>query len=679
MNDIDRNPWRRLVTSVCVSSLAATFLNVGASTLDHPRALAEPSALFLPAAAGAALFLVAQLPLLLVARIVDRRWQWHAPAWGAAVGTLVCVAGVLAPIVTALARDADGERGLALWGMLAATAAASGLASFVLSTRAHSIGAGAAAAAMPLVALEACFGLWYTEFRMPGSGSLERAGALLGVFAACVATLLLLRKLLRPGSSAIAGLVFVVLAGGAILSLKGPADVVAMKTPGSGAPKAVCLITVDTLRPDMLGGGENAAVTPAIWALMEDSVVFENARSAAPWTKPAMASILSGLSPAVHGVTHRRTRMADEVEMLAERMKALGYNTMGLGLNAHLEPLYNFRQGFDRYAFPARDDWGWSAGAQVLAWLDPDTYPALFPTTRAIADVATEWIREAADEPFFLWMHVLDPHWPYEPPEEWMQGEPHPRFGRSWGDPETVTNVQAGNTKLGPEDREFVRELYRGEIRYADAEVGRVIDTLKELGLYEESLVVFASDHGEEFWEHGTFEHGHTLYDEVLRVPLAFKLPGAEHAGAVETPVSTVSVLPTMVELLGGEYEPSELSGRSLQGLWRGDGAEERPTFSTGTYYFDEKQSVVHEGWKLIRKLELDQYELYDLTADPEELDSRYYLKEAAGRRNELKALLVDWEERSRALRERLGLTDAAVEVDDDAAARLERLGYAGE
>jgi len=624
-------------------------------------------------------FMALQATLLIAARICDRRWEWHASSYSAATGSLACVAGMLAPVVTSLAQEASGDRAVALWGMLGATSVASGVVAFMITGLGRFRGPGSIATVMPLVSLEVCFGLWFFEYHMEAESPLLRIGALAGLLALCLVTLLVVRRYAPGGASFIAGGLFAIVSGGAVLSLEGPADVVTAGKPGPGsAPKTVVLITVDTLRPDMVGGAAGAAETPAISSLMNDSVVFENARSSAPWTKPAMASILTGLNPAVHGVTNRRTRLSDQVDTLAEYMKSLEYHTMGLGLNAHLEPLYNFRQGFDRYRFPAREDWGWSVGSQILAWMDPNQYPSLFPTTEAIADVAIEWMRADADKPFFLWMHVLDPHWPYEPPEEWVDEEPHPRFGLSWGDHETVTNVQAGNTKLGVQDREFVRQMYRGEIRYADANVGRVIDELKAMGRYEEALIVFASDHGEEFWEHGTFEHGHTLYDEVLRVPLSFKLPYGDKVREMATAVSTESIVPTVLDVVGAQYDPEDFSGRSLRPLWRGEEGSD-PVFATGTYYFDEKMAVVHEGWKLILKLGLDQYELYYLVDDPEELDSRYYRESDRKVRDRLKRILEDWEERMLHLRTRLRIPEETVTISAEVDAALKGIGYLGE
>jgi len=389
-----------------------------------------------------------------------------------------------------------------------------------------------------------------------------------------------------------------------------------------------------------------------------------------------MATLLTGLSPLVHGTTSRRARLPDEIDTLAERLRRAGYATAGLGLNAHLEELFHFRQGFDDYLFPARADYGKSLGSKLLGLVWPNRFPALFPSSEAIADVAVDWIEENRHRPFFLWMHVLDPHWPYEPPEEWAPGFDHPRFGRRWGDPETVTNVQAGNLKLGADDREAVRELYRGEIRYADHEVGRVLTTLQELGLYDDALIVFASDHGEEFWEHGRYEHGHALYDEVLRVPLAFKLPRAKQRTHLDVPVSTESVTPTILDVLGLAHDPTEFSGTSLRPFWESPRkARTVPLFSGATYYHGEKRAVVFDDKKLVLDLDTGRVELYDLEADPQELHSLT----SSERKTVEKGLelLREWLERAAALRERLGIgPDPNADLDEAAQRHLQALGY---
>jgi len=344
-------------------------------------------------------------------------------------------------------------------------------------------------------------------------------------------------------------------------------------------------------------------------------------------------------------------------------------------LNAHLERTFHFDQGFDDYAFPARPDYGIALGARLLEHLAPADFPELFPSTAAIAGAAVDWIDAHASEPFFLWVHVLDPHWPYEPPEEWLE---HPeREPRRWGEPTMVTNVQAGNVKPGQAERERVVELYAGEIRYVDAELSRVLAALKRHGLYDRALIVFASDHGEELWEHGHYEHGHTLYDEVLRVPLAFKLPGAGIGQRVDAPVSTAALTPTVLDVLGVPYVAEDLSAHSLAPWWRTPAdATTEPLFATGTYYFGEKRGVVFDGKKLVLELDTGRCELYDLTHDPREMSSLASSSPEA--LHEGMQLLREWQEACAALRERLGLSAVEAEMGDEAVRAMRALGYTG-
>jgi arylsulfatase A-like enzyme len=365
------------------------------------------------------------------------------------------------------------------------------------------------------------------------------------------------------------------------------------------------------------------------------------------------------------------------VKTIAEHLTDAGYATVGVGQNVHLERLYNFGQGFDEYAFPARGDWGISFGARVLECFDPHRFPGLFPSTRAIADVAVEKIRSHAKAPFFLWVHVLDPHWPYEPPPELVTAQRSSSgMGYRFGDHETVTNVQAGNLKLGLDDQRWVKELYKGEIRLMDQQVGRILDELRQLGLYDESLIVFASDHGEEFFEHGTFEHGHTLFDEVLRVPLAFKLPRASRKLRVAVDVSTESLAPTLLDLAGLELAPEAFDGPSLEPLVEGTGMTVPPSISTGTYYHGEKAAVVVDGYKYVVEYDTGRELLFHLAEDPRELVSLAAVEPeivAAAR-----TLLAHRVQQSLERRASMGLVVEEAELDAGVLASLRKLGYGG-
>jgi arylsulfatase len=653
------------------SALSAACLNLAASALDHPRALASCEALGLPLAAGLVLAFAVALPVFALLGALGRGRGIATGPLDAATYALLVLAAALAPLVEAGMRGTTPERAGVVVVCAAGFVVSTVLAVHALARRIPE-GGERALVLVPLVAAAVLAGLWSLEYHA------ERLATRGLVLALCAAGVLASARAARTLAArpVLASLSVLVLIHAGFAALHDPRRASPSPAP-HGDRTPVLLITVDTLRADRVLGEPPARVpTPAIDRLLADSVVFTQARAAAPWTKPSLATILTGLSPLVHGTTSRRARLPAEVETLAERLRAAGYRTGGLGLNAHLERAFGFDQGFDDYAFPARPDYGISLGARLLERLAPSRYPELFPSTTAIAGAAADWIDAHAGEPFFLWLHVLDPHWPYEPPARWL--EHAEREPRRWGEPEMVTNVQAGNLKPGQAERVRVGELYAGEIRYVDAELARVLGTLRERGLYDHALIAFASDHGEEFWEHGRYEHGHTLYDEVLRVPLAFKLPGATAGARVDAPVSTAALAPTVLDVLGVPFEEELMSTRSLAAWWRGSGeAVAEPLFASSTYYFGEKRGVVFGGRKLVLELDTGRSELYDLARDPRELASLAAAAPDVVR--EGLRLLAEWQEGCAALRAKLGL---AVETDaepgDEALRAMRKLGYAG-
>lgn len=382
-------------------------------------------------------------------------------------------------------------------------------------------------------------------------------------------------------------------------------------------PERVFLVTVDTLRADALGalGGDAATETPRLDELATESIVFTQARSAAPWTKPAFASIFTGTSPLVHQAISRRSVLPTELTTLAELMRDEGYLTAAVQSNPNLAPEFNFAQGFSVYHSFPKPTLGRSFGARLLRRAG---YRSLVSTDQ-LTDLAIDWIDSRTGLPFFLWLHYQDPHFPYTPPLRFLKGRtPVASIGLGFKDFE---GVRGGGRILSRDEREWIRELYEAEVRYVDENVGRLLDHLRRRGIYDDSLIVFTSDHGEEFWEHGGFEHGHSFYDEVLRVPLMIKLPAGVGARRVATPVSTTSIYSTLIAQLGlpsdGRLPPTE----PLSRFWADDGSEAaaRPSFSTGALYFEEGVALVFENLKYLRRLGLDREQLFLLDEDAAE------------------------------------------------------------
>ena len=223
-----------------------------------------------------------------------------------------------------------------------------------------------------------------------------------------------------------------------------------------------------------------------------------------------------------------------------------------------------------------------------------------------------------------------------------------------------------------------MRDLYRAEVRYVDDRIGRFIDRLKKLGLFEESLIVLTSDHGEEFWEHGGVRHGHSFYNEVLGVPLLVKLPRslATAPRRVDGNVSTVSVTPTVLELCGLSFNAAQFSAPSLVPLFYDDVAQDQPpVFSTHPSHLEDREAIAQGRWKYIRFEHVDREELYDLEADPSE--QMNIAAREPERTETLEALISEHRLESEQLKRRYGIgRRASAEERRQLREQLRSLGY---
>lgn len=383
--------------------------------------------------------------------------------------------------------------------------------------------------------------------------------------------------------------------------------------------KHVILIIIDTLRADALSCYDSEApATPNIDRFAKDGILFKNAFSASPWTLPSVSSIMTGLSPSVHMTLKPRTKLPDNFKTLAEYMQGAGYLTGAIGKNIFLKKSYNISQGFVEYNFfPKSGDT--SLGGKLLKAVFPKRFKT-DASTEELANLTIDWLESNAHNDFFLWVHFLDPHIPYAPPAKFLPADSDPpsRIGKKFG---RLRAVRGGFLVPSLQERRWIRSLYESEVRYVDTNVRRVFERLKELGIYDESLIILTSDHGEEFWEHNGFEHGHSVYDEVIRVPLIIKLPASSSKQAISGAVSIESIMPTVLELCGVEYNGDYLSSRCLTGLWDRpfEAENHEPVISTGLLYYEDRVSVLSNGLKYIRWLATGQEELYDMSSDPGE------------------------------------------------------------
>ncbi len=459
------------------------------------------------------------------------------------------------------------------------------------------------------------------------------------------------------------------------------------------------LISIDTLRADRLNsyGYDARSVSPEIDRLARDGVLFETHISAAPWTTPAHLSLLTALSPSAHGVTGRISkgwnrlrngrefeRLSGEHLTLAELLSAHSYATAAFTGGITMDPRLGFDQGFGTY----------------------DTTQAKLSGERLSS--VTEWIESHRDAPFFLFWHTFEVHAPYlhgdflgEVLSEDKASKVRAALGVLGDEPGVSLGVQPGRKAL-IRNRVFSLEvcsaLYDGGVRSADRAVGTVVASLERVGLYDSTLVVVTSDHGEQLGEttgpdglgnrNGTFynAHGTTMYEEMLRVPLILKLPLGEGAGRRVPGVSrTIDVMPTVLDVLNIPG-PVAMQGRSLRPLWEGTERTSRIAFSEAVNGKAESKSLRSERHKYILSFDGDKVEergragvpehpdvveFYDLLADPAE-QHNLMIHPVPG--SVASAAVFDAELR-RVAEERHGVSEL-VRLDADALEKLEALGY---
>jgi arylsulfatase A-like enzyme len=391
-------------------------------------------------------------------------------------------------------------------------------------------------------------------------------------------------------------------AEGGALRLLAPA-IVAPLPEGTAPPRPirnVLLVLVDTLRADKLGPyrQDTRVQTPGLLRFAERASTMLHAHSQENWTKPSVATLLSSLMPWEHATTQHESVVPRTVRMLPEILKDDGFHTGAFICNGYVSDRFGFGRGWSTYRNYIREGRRTMAefvAADVLQWLDAR------PT----------------DKPFFLYVHTIDPHVPYRPPAEHLAlyGDPSYRgrvdFSR---DATLLENVKLGRLRLDDRDKAHLQALYDGEITYTDVHFAAILDGLDRRGLSDDTMVVLTSDHGEEFWDHGSVGHGHSVFEELLHVPLFVRLPG-EPARRLRDSVGLVDVMPTILEALGRPL-PENLSGRSFLPSLRGAGYDAPQATVSG---FMEHWRTVNVGrYKLVQRPGHPPV-LYDLAEDPGE------------------------------------------------------------
>ena len=398
-------------------------------------------------------------------------------------------------------------------------------------------------------------------------------------------------------------------------------------------PEHVILVTIDTLRADRLGcyGGRDVE-TPRLDRIAAEGVLAEQASAHVPLTRPSHVSILTGLLPTEHGIRDNVSpAVVPAVPLLAERFRASGFATGGFVSSVVLEGQSGLNRGFDVYADRFE---GASGDAQFVNTVQKKGEDTLAE--------ATTWLESERGRRVFLWLHLYEPHDPYEPPE--------------------------------PYASRYAGRLYDGEVAWVDELVGRFDDSLATLGIRDRTLLVVTSDHGEGLGEHGESLHGFFVYQTTLSVPFLVRGPGIARGAHLKSTVRLVDVFPSLLELAGLPLPPgAALSGRSLAGALRGGPEPAEPVT-----YAETLVPLLHFGWSDLRAVREGRWkyiqaprpELYDLETDP---DERHDLaagqaSKAAAMRRPLAAVLQ---------RERKARAAGGV-VSDELVEKLGALGYVG-
>jgi arylsulfatase A-like enzyme len=425
--------------------------------------------------------------------------------------------------------------------------------------------------------------------------------------------------------------------------------------PVPSSPHPIIIVDIDTLRADHLGCyGYDRETSPSIDAFAHQSLFFERAFSQAPNTPPSQASILTGLYPSSHGMIYDDDRVSEEIVTLAEALAEQGYATAGFHDGGYLRGVFGIGQGFQLY-----DD---NRGGGLAS----------------VGPKAIQWMRQHAHQNFLLFIHTYDTHTPYAPVPPYdrmfMEGVPDPTPGF---EPTTDRMEQIRLSKytdtlltLPANDLAYAMALYDGEIRYVDQWFAEFWSAVDELGLDERATIVFLSDHGEEFQEHGSVLH-EKLYATVTHIPFMIRLPRGQMARAVPEIVETVDLMPTLLDLTGIPI-PSDVQGESLVPLILGEDTRPAHTAISESPFFGHRRAVALGDHHMLFTKKTGESELYDLPKDPLEQDD--IVDEHPNTAAVMRGLLESWEHRVGLLKP--DRTADQEPLDEETLEQLRELGY---
>jgi arylsulfatase A-like enzyme len=441
---------------------------------------------------------------------------------------------------------------------------------------------------------------------------------------------------------------------------------------GSRPGPNILLITLDTTRWDYVSAyGQRENIPPAIDTLAKEGVLYKNAISPSSWTLPSHASIFTGLLPTFHGAHYVKTdaevddalfkanKLSPDLPTLAEELKKAGYRTGAIIGGPLLHSRFGVDRGFDYYY-----------DKNLRSYKEAEFYRNAADTT----SLATDWLKNhlhvTEGEPFFLFLNYFDAHTPYIPPEPWgMPDAPEELISIHGG---RYDDVFKGERELTEEESKVLLSQYAGEIGFMDKQIERLFFEMKRLAVYDSTVIVATSDHGESFGEHRLLGHGRALYEELIRVPLIIKYPLEDvKTGVVERRVSIVSLMPTLLEYIGLRIPDTVASGTldEEEQILVAESTRDIAWIVAFGERFDKDSKVLYDGnykwiWNSTGK-----HELYDISNDPTEEKNLF-------------GTLPDLEERLRSRIEPLiaasqrASTYNPAEIDNEMRENLRKLGY---
>lgn len=402
-------------------------------------------------------------------------------------------------------------------------------------------------------------------------------------------------------------------------------DIASAQMPMKYQDYNLVFISFDALQAAHLGAlGYREGVTPTLDTFAKQAFTFQNAYSVASWTVPASMTWFTGVYPSEHRMTNKYTLFRPPIEKtanlkqlspniltLAEILRTRGYATVGFTGNAGVSSVFGYDQGFDIYSF------------------DPGRFGGLDVSIPR----ALEWLRVNRSRKFFLFLHGYDVHGQYVPAGGYdyrfvAKGYDR-RYTGSAAEQETLREegLEKGTLTLRDADVQFWRAIYDEKINRADERFRRFLVAFAEMELMDRTLFVITSDHGTELFEHHRIDHGYSLYNELIRVPLFIRLPGQQSRGNIAERVSSIDLMPTILHLLDVPIDTTvkqKLRGQSLVPIMRGERYIQEIISETDYREYTYKRSIITPaGWKLIYTLESKQRELFDLNTDPHERDNQ--------------------------------------------------------